>query len=142
MAAAADEHRTPDPQVEPRATTRRFPVAYKQRKAADVALGASSIWRTIVVRPSRSCDERLTAQPHAHTGGTTRVGQPTSTRSSPNCAIPVTSTSVDLAHARRRLQIADIDDMRSRLVTRPWELESGSAQWIVDAGLRYVMPNV
>lgn len=31
MAAAADQRRTPDPQVEPRATNRRFSAAYKQK---------------------------------------------------------------------------------------------------------------
>jgi transposase len=31
MAATADQRRTPDPQVEPRATNRRFSAAYKQR---------------------------------------------------------------------------------------------------------------
>ena len=31
MAAAADQRRTPDPQVEPRTTSRRFSAAYKQK---------------------------------------------------------------------------------------------------------------
>ena len=35
MAAAADQRRTPDLQVEPRATNRRFSAAYKQKILAE-----------------------------------------------------------------------------------------------------------
>ena len=40
----------------------------------------------------------------------------------------------------RPAQIEDSEEMRSRLLARPWELDSDSARWIFNAGIRYGAP--
>lgn len=40
----------------------------------------------------------------------------------------------------RPAQIEDSEVLRSRLLTRPWELDGDSARWVVNAGIRYVRP--
>lgn len=44
--------------------------------------------------------------------------------------------------SQRPSAIGDLDALRSVLLTRPWDLDSESAQWIIDAGLRYVQPQL
>jgi hypothetical protein len=57
----------------------------------------------------------------------------TSTRTTPSPALTAT-----VAVSPRAPGVADRARLRRLLLSRPWELSTDAAQWLADAGIRYV----
>jgi transposase-like protein len=77
MAATADQRRTPDPQVEPRATNRRFSAAYKQKILTEYG-GLSKLEKGALLRREGLYSSLLTAwRTQRDAGGEQALARPT-----------------------------------------------------------------